>query len=88
MVGPTSGSTLSFAGTLDQVNTVLASLTDTLSAGQCQDVVFVLAADSLADLIARNVGVKVSATSSTGSLDIRSGTSSSAPTSCSLGRVR
>ena len=74
MVGPTSGSTLSFAGTLDQVNTVLASLTDTLSRRPDPGRRLFLAADSLADLIARNVGVKVCSTSSAGSLDIRSGT--------------
>src|SRR5215831_4129992 len=57
--GPTSGSTLSLSGTLDQVNTVLASLSDTLSSGS--DVVQANATDGNGHTATRTVGVKVSA---------------------------
>jgi hypothetical protein len=55
--GSTSGTTITFSGTLDQVNTVLASLTDTLSSGT--DVVQITATDSSGDSTSRTVGVKV-----------------------------
>src|SRR5262249_14598069 len=57
--GPTSGSTLSLSGTLAQVNTVLASLSDTLSSGS--DVVQANATDGNGHTATRTVGVKVSA---------------------------
>ena len=55
--GATSGTTLTFSGTLDQVNTVLASLTDSLGSGS--DIVHIAATDSGGGSAARNVGVKV-----------------------------
>ena len=56
---PLSGATLSFSGSLAQVNTVLASLTDTLSSGT--DVIQVTATDSSGHTAVRTVGVQISA---------------------------
>jgi T5SS/PEP-CTERM-associated repeat protein len=56
--GQTSGSTLTFTGSLAQVNTVLASLTDSLPSGT--DVVQIEAWDSSGDIAVRNVGVQIS----------------------------
>jgi T5SS/PEP-CTERM-associated repeat protein len=52
-----SGTTLAVSGTLDEVNSVLASLTDTVSSGT--DVVQISATDSGGHSAARNVGVAV-----------------------------
>ena len=57
--GPASGSTLSFAGSLAQVNTVLASLRDTLASGS--DVVQITATDGSGHTAVRTVGVQVAA---------------------------
>ena len=57
--GPASGSTLSFAGSLAQVNTVLASLRDTLASGT--DVVQITATDGSGHTAVRTVGVQVAA---------------------------
>ncbi|MBV8409164.1 MAG: hypothetical protein JOY64_16155 [Alphaproteobacteria bacterium] len=57
--GPTSGPTLRLSGSLAQVNTVLASLTDTLQTGT--DVVRIVATDSSGDQAVRTVGAQVSA---------------------------
>jgi T5SS/PEP-CTERM-associated repeat protein len=57
-----SGTTLTVSGTLDQVNTVLASLTDTLSSGT--DVVQISASDTGGHSAQRNVGVQVVAAGS------------------------
>ena len=57
--GPASGSTLSFAGSLAQVNTVLASLRDTLASGT--DVVQISATDGSGHTAVRTVGVQVAA---------------------------
>ena len=63
--GSTSGTTLTFSGTLDQVNTVLASLTDSLASGT--DVVHIAATDTGGHSAARNVGVQVVAAGSSSS---------------------
>jgi hypothetical protein len=60
--GPASGSTLSFAGSLAQVNTVLASLRDTLASGT--DVVQITATDGSGHTAMRNVGVQISTAAS------------------------
>jgi von Willebrand factor type D domain len=60
--GSTSGPSLTFTGTLAQVNTVLASLTDTLASGT--DIVEVAASDSQGDAALRSVGVATSAPAS------------------------
>jgi T5SS/PEP-CTERM-associated repeat protein len=67
--GAASGTTIAFSGSLDQVNTVLASLTDTLASGT--DVVQIAATDSGGDSASRNVGVRVVAAGSatSGSVD-------------------
>jgi hypothetical protein len=52
-----SGSTLTFSGTLDEVNTVLASLTDTVSSGT--DVLQISATDTGGHSAQRNIGIKV-----------------------------
>ena len=52
-----SGTTLTFSGTLDAVNTVLASLADTVSSGT--DVVQISATDTGGHSAQRNVGVQV-----------------------------
>ncbi|MFL5139864.1 MAG: hypothetical protein ACJ8C9_14545, partial [Microvirga sp.] len=57
--GPLSGSTLSLSGSLGKVNTVLASLTDTLASGT--DVVRLSATDSDGDSTVRNVGLQIAA---------------------------
>ncbi|HEY2871987.1 MAG TPA: hypothetical protein VGJ56_08720 [Reyranella sp.] len=57
-----SGTTLTFSGTLDAVNTVLASLMDTLSSGT--DVVQISATDTGGHSAQRNVGVQVVAAGS------------------------
>jgi hypothetical protein len=79
VIGPTHGATLSLLGTLPEVNTVLASLTDTLQSGR--DVVQVSATNLIGTTVVRDVGVQVSQTggssgagsagvaSSTGTLD-------------------
>jgi hypothetical protein len=57
--GPKSGPSLSLSGSLSKVNTVLASLTDTLSAGS--DVVHIVATDGSGHTAVRDVGAKISA---------------------------
>jgi hypothetical protein len=57
--GPTNGASPSLSGPLSKVNTVLASLTDTLSAGS--DVVHIVATDSGGHTAVRDVGAKISA---------------------------
>ena len=57
VTGSTSGSVLTFTGSLAQVNTVLASLTDTLPSGT--DVVQIEAWDSSGDIAVRNIGVQI-----------------------------
>ncbi len=57
--GPASGAALTVSGPLSLVNTVLASLTDTLQSGT--DVVQFSATDSSGDTAVRSVGVQVSA---------------------------
>ena len=56
--GPTSGPTLTMSGPIGQVNTVLASLTDTLQSGS--DIVQITATDGSGHKVVRNVGVEVS----------------------------
>ena len=58
VVGPTSGPTLSLSGPLSLVNTVLASLTDTLQSGR--DIVQISATDSSGHTAVRSVGVEIS----------------------------
>ena len=53
--GSTSGTTLSFQGSLSTVNTVLAHLTDTVSSGT--DVVRIVATDGTGNTATRDVGV-------------------------------
>jgi Hyphally regulated cell wall protein N-terminal len=60
--GPVRGTMLSFVGTLGEVNTVLASLTDTVSTGN--DVVKITAKDSAGDSAIRFVGVTAAASAS------------------------
>jgi len=57
--GATSGTTLSFNGSLSTVNTVLAHLTDTVRSGT--DVVHIVATDSNGNTVVRDVGVQTSA---------------------------
>lgn len=57
--GPASGTTLTFSGSLAEVNTVLASLADLLPSGS--DIVRVAATDSGGHSAVRTVGVKVAA---------------------------
>lgn len=57
--GATSGTTLSFNGSLSLVNTVLAHLTDTVSSGT--DVVHIVATDNAGNTIVRDVGVQTAA---------------------------
>ena len=57
--GATSGTTLSFNGSLSLVNTVLAHLTDTVSSGT--DVVHIVATDNTGNTIVRDVGVQTAA---------------------------
>ena len=54
--GATSGTTLSFNGSLSLVNTVLAHLTDTVPSGT--DVVHIVATDNSGNTIVRDVGVQ------------------------------
>jgi len=56
LFGATSGTPLSFAGSLSLVNTLLANLTDTVASGT--DVVRVVATDSSGNTAVRDVGVQ------------------------------
>jgi T5SS/PEP-CTERM-associated repeat protein len=58
VIGSTSGPSLRLSGSLAQVNTVLAHLTDTLQSGT--DVVHIVATDSSGHTAVRDVGVEVS----------------------------
>ena len=58
--GKASGSTLTFSGSLPEINTVLASLTEALQSGA--DVVQISASDSGGETATRNVGVQISST--------------------------
>ena len=59
MNGLTTGPTLTLSGTPQQVNTILASLTDTLQSGK--DIVQISATDSSGNIAVRSVGVEISA---------------------------
>ena len=59
--GSTSGQTITLSGSPQQVNTVLASLTDTLQSGR--DIVQITALDSSGNIAVRSVGVEISANS-------------------------
>ena len=56
LFGATSGTALSFSGSLSLVNTVLAHLTDTVASGT--DVVHVVAIDNNGNTVVRDVGVQ------------------------------
>ncbi|MBL6651661.1 MAG: hypothetical protein ISP49_08720, partial [Reyranella sp.] len=55
VIGATTGSTLALSGTLAQINTVLAHLTDSVGSGN--DIVQFVATDSSGDVSVRDVGV-------------------------------
>ena len=56
LFGATSGTTLSFGGSLSMVNTLLANVTDTLGGGT--DIVRIVATDSGGNFAVRDVGVQ------------------------------
>jgi T5SS/PEP-CTERM-associated repeat protein len=56
LFGATSGTSLSFSGSLSAVNTLLANVTDTLATGI--DIVHVVAADGAGNIAMRDVGVQ------------------------------
>ena len=88
--GSASDHTLILAGTLDQVNTVLASLTDTLGSGTTQDIVQIEVLDSLGNSAVRKVGVQIFCGTSSGPVNSPGGSGwrgRSATASCLVGGV-